>query len=236
MAAKKSGKDAAPDKQGRLRQIWTVFTITRRNDPALVWWLLASVLGPIAIGLVLGILIGHPIYLTVISLMIGLTIALYVLTRRAERMAFNQIIGQPGASAAALQNLRKGWTVEQEPVGIDPRTQDLVFRVIGRPGVILVTEGPVPRVNRIAEQERKRVSRVLGQNVPVQVVHAGEEDGQIPLRKLASTLTRKRPVLTKDEVTEVAKRLRALGGARPPIPKGVDPMRIRPDRKASRGR
>jgi hypothetical protein len=236
MAAKKSGKDAAPDKKGRLRQYWLVFDVTRRNDPALVWWMLLSILGSIAVGLVVGILIGHPIYLTIISVMVGLTIALYVLTRRAERAAFNQIIGQPGASAAALQNLRKGWTVEQEPVGIDPRTQDLVFRAIGRPGVFLVTEGPLPRVNRIAEQERKKVTRVLGQNVPVHVVHSGEEDGQVPLRKLTSTLMKTRPSLTKDEVSEVVKRLRALGGSRPPIPKGVDPMRIRPDRKATRGR
>jgi hypothetical protein len=236
MAAKKSDKDVAPDKQGRLRQFWMVFTLTRRNDPALVWWMLLSVLASIVVGLLLGLLVGHPIYLTIVGVMIGATIALYVLTRRAERMAFNQIIGQPGASVAALQNLRKGWTVEQEPAGIDPRTQDLVFRAIGRPGVVLVTEGPLPRVNRIAEQERKRITRVLGQNVPVRVVHSGEEGEQVPLRKLTSTLMKMRPVLTKDEVSEVANRLRALGGTRPPIPKGVDPMRIRPDRKAARGR
>ena len=45
-----------------------------------------------------------------------------------------------------------------------------------------------------------------------------------------------RPAITKAEVSEVAKRLRALGAARLPIPKGVDPMRARPDRKAVKGR
>ena len=43
-------------------------------------------------------------------------------------------------------------------------------------------------------------------------------------------------VLTKDEVATVQKRLKALGGIRPPVPKGIDPMRARPDRRAMRGR
>ena len=47
---------------------------------------------------------------------------------------------------------------------------------------------------------------------------------------------RMKPNITKDEVSEVAKRLRALGGVRPPIPKGIDPTRARPDRRATRGR
>ena len=34
----------------------------------------------------------------------------------------------------------------------------------------------------------------------------------------------------------VANRLRAIGGAKLPVPKGVDPMRARPDRKALKGK
>ena len=162
MAAKKSETDAAPAKQGRLRQYWAVFSMTRRHDPALVWWMLLSLLGTVAVSLVLGIVLGHPIYLSTFGVMFGATLALYVLTRRAETAAFAQLLGQPGASVAALQNLRKGWTVEDQPSAVDPRTQDLVFRAIGRPGVVLITEGPLPRVNRLAEQERKRITRVLG--------------------------------------------------------------------------
>ena len=45
-----------------------------------------------------------------------------------------------------------------------------------------------------------------------------------------------KPVLTKDEASAVNKRLKALGGIRPPVPKGVDPTRARIDRKAMRGR
>ena len=45
-----------------------------------------------------------------------------------------------------------------------------------------------------------------------------------------------RPVLTKAETVVVNKRLKSLGGMRPPIPKGVDPTRARVDRKAMRGK
>jgi len=51
-----------------------------------------------------------------------------------------------------------------------------------------------------------------------------------------SKLNRMRRVLTKDEVIAVNKRLRALGAARPPVPKGMDPQRVRPDRRGMRGR
>ena len=40
----------------------------------------------------------------------------------------------------------------------------------------------------------------------------------------------------KAEVAAVNKRLKAMGGLRPPLPAGVDPNRVRMDRKAMRGR
>jgi hypothetical protein len=100
---------------------------------------------------------------------------------------------------------------------------------------VLVTEGPLPRVNRLVDQERKRLNRILP-DVPVIVVNSGSGENQVPLRKLSREIMRKRAVLTKTQVSEVAKRVRALGGARLPIPKGVDPTRMRPDRKATKGR
>ena len=45
-----------------------------------------------------------------------------------------------------------------------------------------------------------------------------------------------KPVLTKAEVSVVNKRLKSLGGLRPPLPKGIDPTKARMDRKAMRGR
>ncbi|MFN0282365.1 MAG: DUF4191 domain-containing protein [Kineosporiaceae bacterium] len=228
-------KDGVPKKQGRLSQLRDVFRMTRRSDRALPWWMLLGFTGPVVLGYLVGLAIGHPWYLLVLAVPTGVLAATFILARRAERAAYAQIAGQPGATGAALSSLRRGWNVDQEPVAVDARTQDLVFRAVGRPGVVLVTEGPLPRVNRLAEAERKKTARLLP-NVPVHVMHAGDGSDQVPLQKLSGKLGRMRPSLTKTEVSEVSRRLRALGGVRPPIPKGVDPTRVRPDRKAMRGR
>ena len=76
------------------------------------------------------------------------------------------------------------------------------------------------------------------ENVPVTVIRVGEGGGEdeVSIRKVAGKLQRMKPVLTKEEVAAVNKRLKALGGLRPPLPAGVDPNRVRMDRKAMRGR
>ena len=228
-------QDVDPDKPGRFAQVRTVFTVTRAVDPAVLWYMLLTFVVTVVVGVLIGLLIGHLITLIVPFVVLGLVLATLLLFRRAERAAYQQYGDQPGVVRFAMQGLRRGWTVDKEPVAVDPRTQDLVFRALGRPGIVLVTEGPVPRVNRLVDTERKRMNRILP-DVPVIIVNAGDQENQIPLRKVSRTIMRKRPVLTKDEVSTVSKRLRALGGVRPPIPQGIDPTRMRPDRRATKGR
>jgi F0F1-type ATP synthase assembly protein I len=229
-------KPAQPKKQGKIAQLLAIFKMTRAVDKALVWWMLLAFAGTVLVGVLLGLLVVGPLQLGLIFAPLGFMLALIVMARRAESAAFSQIAGQPGATAAALQNLRRGWNVEEKPVAIDPRTQDMVFRAVGRPGVVLVTEGPLPRVAKLADQQAKHIKRVLGDGVPVIVLNAGDGEGQVPLIKLSRVLTRKRAFLTKHQVSEVSKRLRALGGVKMPVPKGIDPTRMRPDRRAMRGR
>lgn len=240
-AAGKDGTEAV-GKQGplaRLRttfgQMATVYRMTRKGDPAATWVMLAGGLAVVGAMVGIGYLIGHPLYFLILGVPLGVMAGLVIMARRAEKVAYGHIEGQAGASLAALRNLRRGWNVEQYPVAVDPRTQDVVFRALGRPGIVLVTEGPLPRVSKLVEQERKRHARLLP-NVPITVVNAGQGEGMVELRRLSATLMKLKPALTKDEVAEVSKRLRALGGAKPAIPKGVDPLRARPDRKAARGR
>jgi Domain of unknown function (DUF4191) len=237
MAASRSEKQAAGAKKpGRLATLRQIFKVTRESDPLLPLWMLLAFAGTVLVAFLLGLALGHPVYLAVLAVPLGVLVALVVMSRRAERFAYARAAGQTGVTGQVMKNIRRGWFVEEEPVAIDPRTRDLVFRAVGRPGVALVTEGPVPRVNRLVEGERKRVSRVLGPNVPVLVLHVGDGEGQVPLRKLNNKLMRSKAVLTKTEAAQVAARLKALGGARPPIPKGIDPTRVRPDRKGVRGR
>ncbi|MFI7589527.1 DUF4191 domain-containing protein [Spongisporangium articulatum] len=220
---------------GRFAQIRAVFGMVWKNDKPGFALMIAAWAVTLLLGILIGAIWDHAYYGGFLGFLAGLLAATVILGRRAETVAFSQVVGMAGATGYALKGLRRGWNVDEQPVQVDPRTQDLVFRAVGRPGVVLVTEGPLPRVNRLAETERKRMTKVLP-DVPVIVLHAGDDEGQVPLRKLTRTIMRKRPVLTKDEVSTVAKRLHALGAARLPIPKGVDPTRMRPDRKATRGR
>jgi hypothetical protein len=220
---------------GRIRQIGQLFTVTRRADPAVVWWMLLVFAGVMVVGLTIGILTGHPVYVSVLALPFAILGAMFVLARRAESAAYKQIEGQPGAAGAALRVLRRGWNVEEQPVAIDPRTHDSVFRAIGRPGVVLVGDGPPHRIGKLLGTEEKKLKRVLS-GVPIHLVQAGDGEGQVPLPKVGRHVMKLKPTLTKDEVTVVIKRVRSIGGVKPPIPKGIDPMRARPDRKMMRGR
>ncbi|THJ67525.1 DUF4191 domain-containing protein [Arthrobacter echini] len=228
----KAGK--GPKKTGRTKQIVEVFRMTRRNDPAVVWFMILAVVGIIALGLLIGLLIDNVITLLIIAIPLAFLAAIFILSRRAERAAFSQIEGKPGAAGAALSVLRRGWILKEQPVAVNPRTQDAVFRVIGRPGVILVSEGPSTRVKQLIDGEKRKMARIIP-NVPVHVIESGRNENQVSLAKVPRTVQKLKKTLTKQEVHAVDKRLTALG-TKLPIPKGVDPFRARPDRKAMRGR
>jgi F0F1-type ATP synthase assembly protein I len=227
-------KEAKVKKPSRLKQINEVFQMTRRHDPMVVWLMLLSFLGVVAVSFLVGYLLENWITGLIIGIPLGLLAATLILSRRAERAAFAQIENQPGASGAALGTLKRGWITEDQPVAVNPRTQDAVFRAIGRPGVVLVSEGPTHRVRPLVDAERKRLARILP-NVTVHVIESGRGEGQVPLSQVAKKMNKLDKELTKLEVSAVAKRISSLGN-RLPIPKGIDPYKARPDRKAARGR
>jgi hypothetical protein len=244
MARKEKQQSTTPKKPGRFAQIRQVFTAARRVDRLIGWWMLLAFVATLAVVVGIGVLVGHWVYALILGLPLALLAATIVMSRRAERAAYRAIEGQPGSAGAALQALRRGWFFDQQPVALDgargTRPEEMVnaafvFRAVGRPGVVLVGEGPQGRVAKLLEAERKKVARVAP-GVPVTLLQAGDGEGQVPVRKLSGKITRMKPVLTKDEVSLVNKRLKSLGGVRPPVPAGMDPMRARVDRKAMRGR
>lgn len=232
--SRKPKPEKGPKKTGRMKQISEVFKMTRRNDPNVVWIMLLAFLSIVAVGLVIGFLIQNWITMLIIAIPLGFLAAVFILSRRAERAAFSQIEGQPGAAGAALSVLRRGWILQDQPVAMNPRSQDAVFRAIGRPGIVLVTEGPTARVKPLADAEKRKMARIVP-NVKVHVIEAGRGEGQVPLAQVAKKAQKLKKNLTKQEVQAVNKRLTALG-TKLPIPKGVDPFKARPDRKAMRGR
>ena len=244
MFRKKSAQSAEPKKPGRFAQTGQVFTAARGMDPMIGWWMALAALGTLVAMAVIGVLVKHWVYFLVLGVPLATLAATAVLSIRAKRAAYKSIEGQPGAAGAALSSLRKGWYFEQQPVAAeaaragDMSSTAMVFRATGRPGVVLVVEGPAARATKLAESERKKISRIAGASVPVTVLRVGEGGGkdEVSVRKVASKIQRMKPVLTKEEVLAVNKRLKALGGLRPPLPAGVDPNRVRMDRKAMRGR
>lgn len=238
MAREKKASTSAPAKVKKTRwyhQVWQAYQMTRQTDPAVTWLILAVFFGVVAVGVTIGLIAGPWLYLLFLSVPFALLAAMFTLTRRAERAAYSRIEGQPGAAMSAVGTIRRGWTFAEEPVAVAPRSQDLVFRGVGRPGIVLIGEGPPHRIGKLLESERKRTARVL-QGVPITLIEVGREEGQVPLPQLARKVQRLKPQLTKQETGEVVKRLTALGAVKMPVPKGIDPMRVRPDRKGMRGR
>jgi F0F1-type ATP synthase assembly protein I len=227
-------KAAKAKKPSRLKQIGEVFQMTRRHDPMVPWLMLLAFLGILAVSFLVGFLLQNPITGLIIGIPLGLLAATFILSRRAERAAFAQIENQPGASGAALSTLRRGWITEDQPVAVNPRTQDAVFRAVGRPGVVLVSEGPSHRVKPLIDGERKRLARILP-NVTIHVIETGRGEGQVQISQVARKMGKLKAELSKVEVNAVSKRISSLGN-RLPIPKGIDPTRARPDRRAARGR
>jgi len=220
-----SAQDAgAPAKQGRVAQIRSAYTMTRKVDPMVGWVTLATALLVFAVVLALGFLIGHPVYLGIMGVLAGFLVATIVFGKRAEKAAFSQVDGQPGAAAAALNMLRKGWAVT--PAVAVTRNQDIVHRAVGRPGVVLIGEGAPSRVQALLVTEKKKVARYVP-DVPIYDVQAGNNDGQIPLRKLNRHLMKLPRNLTTNQVSEVNRRLKALGTMNLPTPKGPMPKGMR---------
>lgn len=237
MARKKSAEPKPPKVKKRrwYHQVRDIFVDVQKQEPSTVWIILAIVLASIGAGVLIGLWNGHPILTGVGGLVVAFPIATWFLGRRAERLAYARIEGEPGAVSAALGTIRRGWSVESEPVGVDPRTRDMVFRLVGRPGVVLISEGPANRVPRLLASESRKVQRVIP-NVPVVEIQCGRGEDQVPLPKLVRHVQRLKPQLTKHQVAEISRRMRALQQTRLPIPKGIDPMKVRPDRRAMRGR
>jgi hypothetical protein len=220
-----SAQDAgAPAKQGRVAQIRSAYTMTRKVDPMVGWVTLAAALLVFAVVLAVGFLIGHPGYLGIMGALAGFLVATIVFGKRAEKAAFSQVDGQPGAAAAALNMLRRGWSVT--PAVAVTRNQDIVHRAVGRPGVVLIGEGVPSRVQALLVTEKKKVARYVP-DVPVYDLQAGNGDGQVPLRKLNNHLMKLPRNLTTGQVSEVNRRLKALGTMNLPIPKGPMPKGMR---------
>jgi hypothetical protein len=225
-------KDKEP---GRLRQLWRAYKMTAKADPSSVWIALG-------VGLVAGVAVfgigwfsaqGNPWLIALWAISSTLTavlLAMVIMSRRAEQAAYAQIEGQSGAVGAVIQSsLRGSWTGAAQPVQVNARTRDAVYRVIGKTGVNLIGEGDSSKLKKLFDDETRKIHRAVP-NVHIKRIVVGTNQDQIRLHKMMKTVKSGKKQLSRGEIRIVAKRLEALGNSMP-IPKGIDPMNFRPSRK-----
>lgn len=210
------------ERPGRIKQLRMIARIIKQANPKGMPIVYTAALGTLALCVVIGLVTGWFWYLLFIGIMLAFTVGLVVFGQLAQRAQYSMLDGQPGAAAAILQGMRGNWEVT--PAVAVNRDQDIVHRVVGYPGVILVSEGPGSRVQRMLVAEKKRVQRIA-LDVPVYDIQSGDGEGQIPIAKLQRHLMKLPRNLKKPAVYEINSRLKALPQTLPmpkgPLPRGA---------------
>jgi hypothetical protein len=213
----------------RLKQIGQVIKFTAKQDKLFVPLLAGAILIPLALT-VLAIVLGVSLVYIPIGILLALLLGVVVLNLRSNAAMMNAAEGQPGAAPQLIENMRGDWRVR--PAASSTTQFDMVHVVIGRPGVILIGEGQPQRVRGLLGQEKKRLAKVIG-SAPMFDYILGNEEGQLPIRKMRTTLMRLPRNLSGKDVNALDTRLAALM-ARPQMPKGAIPKNMRPSKGAFR--
>lgn len=215
-----------------------VYRVTKRSYSWIGWAMLATLLSVPLIVLIICILVpfsvGRSIFYVIVGLSLGMLLATTLLTRLANSAMYKQLEGVKGNVYAVLRSIKRGWIVEQEPVAIN-RKQDLVYRLVGRPGIVLISEGPSSRVNELLNDQERKCHRVAP-SVPIHKIQSGQGKNQVPIGKLLKTINRLKKEIGKDEVPIVGQRLQSLQNKAYRLPGGVDPAKAKMNRRMFRGK
>ena len=232
--AKKTTPESSPGKKNRwYNNLADSYRIVKRTY---TWVPAAMIALPVAIiggGLALAFTVGPLVMWIITSVMLALLADMLILSTLLRPAMYTQIDGTVGSVYAVTSQIKRGWSISEDPAAIS-KDQDIVWRIVGRPGVVLISEGPSNRVRPMLNNERKKIQRIT-QNAPVIFIEVGNGEGQIPLKKLNRKLRGLKTQLTKQEVPAVSVRLDAVGAKATAIPRGVDPHNTRANRRALRG-
>jgi hypothetical protein len=229
-------KDAPAAKKSRLKQIAQSYRMTREFDPRIGQILAGIFLATaVVVFVILFLAFRNLAYDIVVAALFGVLAALFVFGRRAQKAAYSQIEGKPGAAAAALGMLKRGWKVDAA-VSFN-KSQDIVHRVVGPPGIVLIGEGNPNRLRTLLANERRKHERVVA-DTPVFELIAGDGPDEVPIPKLARRVTKLGRNIKPAEMTDVLNRLKALDANRSnlPLPKGPIPTNLKGARQNLRGR
>ena len=202
-----SGATADQPTPGRLKQISMVAGMIRKSDPRALPIVIGSGVGVIVVFVLVGVFTSLGGFLIPLGVLLGLVTTMILFGRYAQSAQYKAIAGQPGAAAAIVQQMRGNWTVTPAIAG--NRNMDIVHRVVGRPGVVLLGEGSPSGLSSLIAAEKKKVARIA-YGVPIIDMQVGEESGQVPIRQLQRKLMRLPRELKPGAVTDLNNRLKAL--------------------------
>lgn len=199
-----TGGQATP---GRLKQIFMVAGMIRKADPKALPIVIGSGVGVIVVFVLVGIFTGLAGFLIPLGVLLGAMATMILFGRYAQSAQYAAISGQPGAAAAIVQQMRGNWTVTPAIAG--NRNMDIVHRVVGRAGVVLIGEGSPNGLASLIAAEKKKIARIA-YGVPIIDMQVGEDNGQVPIRQLQRKLMRLPRELKPAAVTDLNNRLKAL--------------------------
>jgi hypothetical protein len=229
--------DIKPPKPKWWKNIFEVLVFIRKNDrlflPAFVV-LFVLISGSATFFMIKNPHLATYIYASVLGILLLILGTFLLLIARVDRAQLNVFAGKLGGSLAAAQTIRRGWKFNDDPAEVDPRGKAAVFQGVGKGGIVLIGEGGAG-AHKAMYTARARLNRIVP-GIPVHEFFVGNGHGELQLRGLVKAIKHLKRTLNKRQRAAVEARLRALGGTRIPVPKGIDPMRARPDRKALRGK
>ena len=236
----KEAKETDPDKMSRRKQFVETYRMARKSDRAIGWWILGAFLVGAAIGFALFCLLpGDGVFGIVIAVIGAFLLGLLA---RHDRVRSPRAEGgvQPDGGPArrgrrALRMLRRGW---KSDVAIAfTKQQDIVHRVVGPPGIVLVGEGNPHRLRQLMASERRKHERVAAE-VPIHEVVCGNDEGQVPLPKLVAPHPEAGPSGQARRDDRHPQPAQGAGRQRSPIPmpKGPVPTSMKGMRGNMRGR
>jgi len=208
----------------RLKQIGMVFKFTAKQDKWFAPLAAGAVIIPLALTVPAFIMWGW--FAIPFGIMIALLALLIVLNLRSNAAMMNAMEGQPGAGAQIVSQMRGDWRVNLERPLSATTQMDVVHLVLGKPGVILLAEGNPARLRSMLGEQKRRLGKVIG-DAPMYDFIIGNDEGQIPIRKLRMTLLRLPRNLSGKDINQLDRALTALT-ARPTMPKGQLPKEFRP--------
>lgn len=234
-----SQQNAPEKKQHWWNNVAAIYRVAKRGYPWVGWvCLVIMILSIGGVSIATPILLGSRVVGTIgwvlTGIALGMVICTFLLTRLGTKSMYKEMDGVRGAVGAVMSQAGRGWIVEQEPIAMT-RKQDIVWRLVGRPGIVLISEGPHSRVSRMLNEEERKAKRVA-MATPVHIIEVGHDDGQVELSRLMKTLNRLPKEISKNDVPRISQRLNSIRAKNLGMPRSIDPAKAKLNRRMFRGK